>query len=589
MLTLSGIGTNSITQVSVNPNDIFTIGGTIGGSGPFTKSGSGTLVLTGNNTYTGPTTVAEGFFVVDGSIVSTLIANSGSTIKGTGLYGAITVNSGATLSPGNSIGPMYSDSVTFNPGSIFQVEIDADGSASILIVAGTATLNGGTVEIIQDVNMGNYPKSGSYEILIATGGITGSFNAISGGLPKFMFILSQVDNSLFLSYVNDTEISTVGLFGNRLRVANYLNENGSDETLFLLSNLSGSSLNSALDSISPARNAFGTYITEQTVFSLSNFLSTRLDGLRASKPVNTSSNDFTAGLTADQSEGVKRYCNPPKNSSAWIAGFQEFSHQSASLQNPSFNYISEAVLGGFDYCNEKKDAAGFLLGYAHTHFYDDGNAGHGNINYYMGSIYGNGSIGNFYLSPAVWGVFNQIENKRQISFAGYSSRTHANIYAWQLIPHLEAGYGCSFSWGAMTPFTLADWAISWQRGYRERGDISFSAKQRAKSSSMVRSETGLKFSEKWATDWGAFFLQEKASYIFEKPFGVGTVNTAFVGDPGSFTVVAVNQNLNLGSIGLNFLFEVGKNRPVKIEFGYEGEFGSHYWSNDLMVTISKDF
>jgi uncharacterized protein with beta-barrel porin domain len=320
--------------------------------------------------------------------------------------------------------------------------------------------------------------------------------------------------------------------------------------------------------------------------------------------MNDSSNDYTAGLTANRGKGKRSYCNAPKkpstssSGSAWIAGFQEFSHQSASLQNPSFNYISEAVLSGFDYCNEKKNVAGFLLGYARTHFYEQGDAGNGNINYYMGSLYGNGSIGDFYLSPAVWGVFNQIKNKRKISFPEYSSSTYTNIYAWQLIPHLEAGYICQFCWGAVIPFSLADWAISWQRGWREGGDTPFNAKQRGKSSSMVRSETGLKFTEKWATKWGAFFLEEKASYVFEKPFGLGTVNSELVGSPGNmefvgalgtFTVVAVNQNLNLGSVGLNLLFEVGKNQPVKIEFGYEGEFGSQYWSNDLMLTVSKDF
>jgi uncharacterized protein with beta-barrel porin domain len=106
---------------------------------------------------------------------------------------------------------------------------------------------------------------------------------------------------------------------------------------------------------------------------------------------------------------------------------------------------------------------------------------------------------------------------------------------------------------------------------------------------MVRSETGLKFCEKWECDWGCFFLREKASYVFEKPFGTGTVNTAFIGTPGSFTVSAVNQNLNLGAVGLDFLFLIGKKRSVKVDLAYEGEFGSRYWSNQLNLTVSKDF
>jgi hypothetical protein len=106
---------------------------------------------------------------------------------------------------------------------------------------------------------------------------------------------------------------------------------------------------------------------------------------------------------------------------------------------------------------------------------------------------------------------------------------------------------------------------------------------------MARSETGLKFCEKWNTCWGAVLLREKASYVFQKPFGTGTVNTALTGIPSSFTVTAVNQNLNLGVAAIDCLFAIGKKDPVSLDLGYEGEFGSHYWSNQLTLTLKKDF
>jgi uncharacterized protein with beta-barrel porin domain len=99
----------------------------------------------------------------------------------------------------------------------------------------------------------------------------------------------------------------------------------------------------------------------------------------------------------------------------------------------------------------------------------------------------------------------------------------------------------------------------------------------------------LAFLEKWKRSWGAFILKEKASYVFEKPFGTGTLNTSFVGTPATFTVVAVNRNLNLGAVGLNFLVAVGKEKPIKVDLGYEGEFGANFWSNDVKLTLSKEF
>ena len=106
---------------------------------------------------------------------------------------------------------------------------------------------------------------------------------------------------------------------------------------------------------------------------------------------------------------------------------------------------------------------------------------------------------------------------------------------------------------------------------------------------MARSETGLKVCEKWERSWGAFFLREKLSYVFQKPFGTGTVQAALTGIPTAFTVSALNHNLNLADVGLDFGIALGKNKPTTIDLSYEGEFGSRYISNQLTLTIEKAF
>ncbi|MCX6991113.1 MAG: hypothetical protein NTX49_08650 [Chlamydiae bacterium] len=40
---------------------------------------------------------------------------------------------------------------------------------------------------------------------------------------------------------------------------------------------------------------------------------------------------------------------------------------------------------------------------------------------------------------------------------------------------------------------------------------------------------------------------------------------------------------------IDFGVVVGKNKPTTMNLGYEGEFGSKYFSNQLMLTIRKDF
>ncbi len=559
------------------------IAGSFSSNGSIVKIGSGTVTLTGTSINIGDVEVFEGTFVMNGSMTDiSVLTVSSALLKGTGHLGPITAEFGGMVAPGNSIGTLHTGPATFTSNSIFQVEI-SPSAASLLDVTGTATLSG-SVQVVQDA--GTYPLSNRYEILNATS-ISGSFDSIMG-ITGYNFSLSQEGDILYLLYEIPL-IPTSSLSGNALTIANDINGNEKSSTIVLLNTLTGSSLENALNSVSPARNAFGTYITEQMAFSLNTLLTSHTDLFHH---VGTESNEnaFVSMLTADSSNKPTQKTPKAQNDfCVWGSGFGEFSHQSASSQNPSFNYISEAALAGIDYLGGENWLLGGALGYAHTNFYEHHHAGHGHINYYLASLYARSFVGSFYFSPAVWGIFNQIENTRSIAFSGFSENAHANIFAWQLVPHLEVGYEFDLSWGHITPFTSADWAISWQRGYEEKGASPFNAKQKAKSSSMVRSETGVKFCETWEKSWGSFFLREKASYVFEKPYGVGTVNASFVGSPSNFTVAAVNQNLNLADIGIDFTVAIGKEKPISINLGYDGEFGSNYWSNQLMLTVKKAF
>ena len=583
---------NFTADVVLNSNGTFdtqtydiTISGALIGDPAHTwhKIGTGTVNFTGPGFFEGLVNITEGSAYTNSLSSYDMTVHSGAMLRGTGTNsGIITINDGGTIAPGNSVGTITVGTLVLSSGSTTLIEIDESASSSI-IVTGSATIDG-ALQVVPD--LGAYPHQGSYLILSANS-MSGTFSSVNTS-PGFTFGLSYLADEIYLDYL--LAIPTEGLSGNARKTANYLNGNAPPSNGFTqLAILSGDTLKEALNSVSPARNGFGTYIAAQTAFSLSNVLSSHLDGFRF-KGKESTVNNFTAMLTADNSDTIRNNVKEKKNKfSAWATTFGEYAYQSASSQNPSFNFISEGVLVGFDYQAGKKDLAGISLGYAHTHYNENHHAGHGNINYYFASIYGNSSFGDLYLSPAVWGMFNQTANTRNISFPGYSDKALADIFAWQLIPHLEVGYDIALSWGDIAPFTSADWAISWQRGYSEHGASPFNAKQKAKNSSMVRSETGVKFSEKWDYNWGAFSLREKASYVFEKPYGTGDVNTSFVGTPANFTVTSVNQNLNLGAVGVDFAISIGKKNPVKIEIGYEGEFGSKYWSSDVMLSFAKDF
>lgn len=123
-LTLTGAssGANTLTSVIANP--------TTGGTTALTKSGAGTWVLNGANTYTGITSINEGTLVVNGTQSSATGAVSVASIAkffGTGTLGGATTILG-TQSSGASSGAVgtqtFSNSLTYSSGSIFEWDIN---------------------------------------------------------------------------------------------------------------------------------------------------------------------------------------------------------------------------------------------------------------------------------------------------------------------------------------------------------------------------------------------------------------------------------------------------------------------------------
>jgi len=105
-----------------------TIGETSGG-GSLEKDGPGRLVLTGNNTYSGVTTVAGGWLQVDGSQPgSGVLVNSGGTLRGTGTVGYIQLADGSTVAPGDSPGILNCGLVEGPSSGAATLQIELDGT-----------------------------------------------------------------------------------------------------------------------------------------------------------------------------------------------------------------------------------------------------------------------------------------------------------------------------------------------------------------------------------------------------------------------------------------------------------------------------
>ena len=155
------IGTTSSLQGAITNNSALefaqassgTYSGIVGGSGSFTKSGAGKLIISGNNTYTGATTVSQGSLAVNGSLGNTAVSvGSNATLQGSGsIGGSVTITSAGTLSPGNSIESIAMGTLTFESGSNFIHEVDSTATvgrqADLVHVDGNLNIANGTTTL----------------------------------------------------------------------------------------------------------------------------------------------------------------------------------------------------------------------------------------------------------------------------------------------------------------------------------------------------------------------------------------------------------------------------------------------------------
>ena len=142
------VGSNNVSTTFsgvIQDGGIIIADGGIGTGGSLTKIGTGTLTLSGVNTYTGATAVNAGAVIVNGALhaASAVSVESGATLGGAGaVNGAVTIKDGGILAPGaaGSPGTIRLGSLTLNPTSNLNFRLGAPGvvggpSNDLIVVA----------------------------------------------------------------------------------------------------------------------------------------------------------------------------------------------------------------------------------------------------------------------------------------------------------------------------------------------------------------------------------------------------------------------------------------------------------------------
>ena len=203
-----------------NRSDSYTYSNSISGSGTVTQAGNGTLVLSGNNTYSGVTTVSTGTLMITGSTdpLSVFTVGSGATLAGTGtVNGAVNASNG-TISPGNNgAGTLSTGALSLNSSSVLNFELGA--SRDSLIVT-DLTLDG----VLNITGLAGY-GDGYYTLIKYSGSLIADNGLTIGAVPSgYTYNISANAGAVILSITQQVCFNQVTVVQAAPRCSVYTND-----------------------------------------------------------------------------------------------------------------------------------------------------------------------------------------------------------------------------------------------------------------------------------------------------------------------------------------------------------------------------
>ncbi|PDT88480.1 hypothetical protein CO669_20920 [Bradyrhizobium sp. Y36] len=571
--------------------------GVLSGSGNVHKAGSGALNLTGNSAgFTGATLVDAGLLSVNGSLANSAVAvAAGAALGGNGTV-ADTVVAG-TIAPGNSIGTLHvAGNITFNPGSTYNVELSAGGQSDLVGATGSATVNGGTVQIANVA--GSYKLGARYTIVTATGGVTGTFASLTAPTarwaPFLAFALAYDPNAVYLDVTrNGALFTSVAQTRNQIATAGALDslpQSGSFMTA--VAQLDAPGARNAFDQLSGEMHAsVATALVEGSGFvrdSATSRIRGAFDAIGATRtPVMAFAEPVQGGpaMAFASLDSTKAAPASHERFTLWGQGFGGWGHTGSDGNAARLNRSTAGFVTGGDAPVLDSGRLGLMAGYSRTSFdvRDRGSSG-ASDNYHLG-LYGGAQWGRVGFRSGAAYTWHDISTARSMAITGFSDSLKADHRAATAQIFGEFGYGLRAGKSGLEPFVNLAHVNFRNDGFAETGGA---AALHGASGSIATTFTtlGLHASTEF-TLFGAA-LTARATPGWRHAFGdTLPLSTFTFAGSAPFTVAGVP--IARDALVLDAGLDVALARNITLGIAYGGQFGSGAADQNVKGTLAVRF
>ena len=548
----------------------------ITGSGGLIKQGSGSLGLSGTNTYTGDTRIERGTLALrnGGSLTSNVsviahpagaYASALQFIAGGGRIKGNVDNGGSVILFDASSAATIDGNYTQRAGAQMMIAL----GASPLNVTGTAELAGKVH--VNEIVSGYVPANGRTQtVLQAVQGISGSFDSVTYSLPQATLLylsLQQTANTVTLTtdYINITTASlNAGLAGAALASAarvqsafEVLDRGGPAGNAFAdgageLQRVQGDlALQASLDSLSGKAHALATAATFDSIDLNRRALSARLG----------------------QVQGA------PRLRGAWQSQLGEVGQGSFSASGAD----TRGWMMGQDVAFGSNGVLGFAFGETRTHNSRDWGSDRGRDRQSQAQLYAGWNAGRAYaLGQLGAGQFNR-EIDRQLLLGagqyGVNARYGGNFSA----ASVETGYRFGDGRASLTPYLGADYSRVDSDRFSEQGGLGFGLRTDGSVSTRSQALAGMRAERQW----GNWSLRGYAEWQQLLSSGGLNQDASFVGVDAWAPMAGLQPARSGGLFGLSV--ESWLSRNSRVAFGYDQRFGPRGDLSQVALRYSAAF